>query len=141
MEKPRQVTLDVSWSALLKVVALALSLWLIVLLREILIMLLVVFIFVAAVNPTISRMQKRMSRLWAVILFYAVMLLIVAAISYAFLPNLVRQIQELVHNSPAIIAKVRPWLDSIQGKWPEAGFQFMYLCKAWSEAASEGRRG
>jgi hypothetical protein len=33
--------------------------------------------------------------------------------------------------------EVNAWLDSIQGKWAEAGYQFMYLLKAWSEAACQ----
>lgn len=33
--------------------------------------------------------------------------------------------------------EVNAWLDSIRGKWPEAGYQFMYLLKAWCEAACE----
>ena len=32
---------------------------------------------------------------------------------------------------------VNAWLDTIQGKRPEASSQFMYLLKAWCEAACE----
>ena len=33
--------------------------------------------------------------------------------------------------------QVNAWLDSTQGNWSEAGYQFMYLLKAWCEAACE----
>jgi hypothetical protein len=33
--------------------------------------------------------------------------------------------------------EVNAWLNSIQGKWPEAGNQFLCLLKAWCEAACE----
>jgi hypothetical protein len=33
--------------------------------------------------------------------------------------------------------EVDAWLDSVQSNWPKAGYQFMYLLKAWSEAACE----
>jgi len=115
MKPSQRITLDISWTALLKILAMAASLWLVFLLREILIMLVVVFIFVAAVNPTISRMQRYLSRTWAVSLFYLALFLILAALSYAFVPTLVQQVQELTHSLPAITAKLKPALDSIQG--------------------------
>jgi hypothetical protein len=33
--------------------------------------------------------------------------------------------------------QVNAWLDGIKGEWPEAGYQFMYLLKAWCETACE----
>lgn len=33
--------------------------------------------------------------------------------------------------------EINDWLDSIDGKWPEASRQYMYLLKAWCEAACE----
>ena len=115
MKEPQTIIYDVSWTALLKVVTLCVGLLLVVMLREILIMLLVVFIFVAAVNPAITHLQKRVSRTWAVSIFYLCMLVVIAVLSYAFVPTLVKQIQELVHNMPAIIAKLKPAFASIQG--------------------------
>ncbi len=41
MEKPQRVLLDISWEALLKIVALAVGLWAVVMLHEVLIMLFV----------------------------------------------------------------------------------------------------
>jgi hypothetical protein len=31
-------------------------------------------------------------------------------------------------------AEINDWLDSIEGEWSEAAYQFMYLLKAWCEA-------
>jgi hypothetical protein len=30
-------------------------------------------------------------------------------------------------------AEINAWLDEIDGEWPEAAYQFMYLLEAWSE--------
>jgi hypothetical protein len=32
---------------------------------------------------------------------------------------------------------INAWLESLLGQWPEAGYQFMYLLKAWCEAACD----
>jgi hypothetical protein len=33
--------------------------------------------------------------------------------------------------------EINAWLDSTRSKWPEAAHQFMYLLKAWCEAACQ----
>lgn len=112
-EKPQRVLFDVSWQALLKVVALALGLYVLVLLRDILVMLLVVFIFVAAANPTIARWQRRMSRTLAVTLFYVLMVAVLSLVSLLILPTLARQINDLVKAIPDIAARAQPALAAL----------------------------
>ena len=46
-------------------------------------------------------------------------------------------VRELAHVIGPREAEINAWLASLQGKWPEAGSQFMYLLKAWCEAACE----
>lgn len=111
--KPQRVVVDISWEALLRVLALAVGIWAVFLLREILIMLFVVFIFVAAATPTINRLGKHMSRPLAVTLFYVLMLAVVVGIFSALVPQLVHQINELVKSLPFIIDKVRAFSQNV----------------------------
>ena len=116
MEKPtQQLELTISWEALLRIVALLVGIWAVITLRDILVMLFVVFIFVAAVNPTISRLQQYMSRTLAVVFFYVLMAAILVMVSYAFVPLLVTQIRELLTKLPHIVDSIQPWLQSHQG--------------------------
>jgi predicted PurR-regulated permease PerM len=116
MPKQQKIDLDISWSALLKVVALGLGILAALALRDVLLMLFVVFIFVAAVNPTIATMQKSMSRTLAVILFFVLLLAGFILLIYIFVPNLLHQINELRNNYPAIVEKVKPYLSGEQGQ-------------------------
>jgi predicted PurR-regulated permease PerM len=108
MEKPPQrMLLDVSWEALFKVIAVVAGIWALFLLREIFLMLFIVFIFVAAVSPTISAWQKHMSRTLAVVLLFTLFLLALVTFSYIFIPPLVHQVNELSKTLPDFISKMQ----------------------------------
>lgn len=109
-----RVTLDISWSALFKILAVVGGLFAAYLLREVLIMLFVVFIFVAAVNPTIKTLQKYMSRSLAVTFFYVMLLLAISLIGYLFLPRFIEQMEVLAKAFPAFIDRIRPLVEGFQ---------------------------
>jgi predicted PurR-regulated permease PerM len=109
-QEPQRLLHDISWSALLKVVLLAAGIWLVVTLHEIVFFMTVVFIFVAAVNPTISFMQRFMSRTVAVSLFFVALLLLMVGMAYLFIPALVRQINDLIAVYPTLLEQARPFL-------------------------------
>ena len=108
------LTFDISWSAIFKILITAVAVWAFFAVREILFMLFVVFIFVAAVNPTIKNMQKHMSRGLAVALFFTILVITVTLLSYLFLPKLVTQVNALGEVIPDIINKLRPALESLR---------------------------
>ena len=45
-------------------------------------------------------------------------------------------IREFARTVGARQHEINLWLDSIRGDWPKAGQQFMYLLKAWCDAAT-----
>lgn len=120
MEHSR-VTFDVSWRALLKIVLLGAGLYVASLLRDVLVMLLVVFITVAAVNPTVVFLQRRMSRLVAVTLLYIVVAVVVALIGVTLLPLLFRQFRELVTQVPHLTATLAPTVARLHTSYPSIG--------------------
>ncbi len=108
------LTFDISWSAIFKILITAVAVWAFFAVREILFMLFVVFIFVAAVNPTIKNMQKHMSRGLAVALFFTILVVAFTLLSYLFLPKLITQVNTLGEIIPDIINKLRPALESLR---------------------------
>lgn len=113
---PQHVTFDISWHALLKLVIMAVAIWAAFTLREIIFMIFVVFIFVAAVNPTVKMLQKYMSRGIAVAFFYVLLLLVAVLLSYLFVPVFIRQVNQLSEIFPNFIASLRPLADSLEGE-------------------------
>lgn len=113
-EEPTRVILDISWTALFKVLGLVMGVLLILLLQDILMMLLAVFIFVAAINPTVARLENYMSRFLAVGVVYVLILLTGVVISYAILPTLIQQTNDLVKALPEMVTAARSLFDSFQ---------------------------
>lgn len=113
-QEPQHVTFDISWTALFKVVALALGVWAIFFLRDIILLLFAVFILVAALSPTVQILQKHMSRPLAVSLVYAVIALLLVIIGYSFVPVLITQGRDLTQALPSINDKLQPLIHSQQ---------------------------
>lgn len=114
MAKPTPTIHDISWEALLKIVLLAFGIWAVIILRDVIVLMLVVFIFVAAVNPTIVTWQRSMSRTLAVTLFFVLLVVAIVGIGYAFIPLVVKQINDLVRSYPELVEKIRPYLSEGQ---------------------------
>ncbi|MEI6477660.1 MAG: AI-2E family transporter [bacterium] len=112
-----RLMLDISWEALLKVLAFVVGIWAVIALREVIIMLFGSFILVAAVNPTITRWQGKMSRLLAVSLFYTLVVTVLVILASFFVPTFISQMNELVHALPSILDKAQPWLGSYKGSY------------------------
>ena len=115
MEKqPHRLELDISWITLFRVLALAVAIWAALALRDILLRLFVVFIFVAAVSPTVSRLEKHMPRFLAVAFVYSLMLGAFTLITFSFLPLFMSQVNNLIRELPSIVDKARPFVQSWQ---------------------------
>ena len=111
---PPRVYVDISWRTLFKIIALGVGIFVVILLRDVLEMLFAVFIFVAAVNPTISRLQRHMSRLLAVTLFYVLFAAGISLISALLIPSFIHQLNQLIGAVPLISGKIEPMLLRLQ---------------------------
>jgi predicted PurR-regulated permease PerM len=114
MAKEQRILLDVSWEALLKVLALGVGIWAFITLRDVAILMLVVFIFVAALNPTVVMLQRTMSRTLAVLLVFAALFLLIGILLYTFVPSMIHQLTELVATYPTLLDRLRPYLSAEQ---------------------------
>jgi predicted PurR-regulated permease PerM len=104
------ITLDISWYALLKVLAFCVGAWLFVVLSDMFILLFGVLILVAAINPTIARWQQYMSRPLAVSLFYALLVAALSILASVFVPAFISQVNDLAHNIPRMAEAIRGFL-------------------------------
>ncbi len=108
---PQHVNVDISWNALFKVLGLGVAIWVVINLKEIILMLFGVFLFVAMIESSVTRLQKYMSRFLAVLLVYVIGLAVVAVVGAVVIPNLVFQINELASRSiPGLINQSRDML-------------------------------
>ena len=98
----RHHIIDISSATLLKVVGFGAAIWIVMNLRDIILMLFGVFLFVAMVAPTITKLQRYMSRFLAVFYFYILMLVIVGILAAVVVPNVLFQINGLAHAFPHI---------------------------------------
>jgi predicted PurR-regulated permease PerM len=112
--EPRRHVIDISSAALFKVLGLGVAIWLVMNLRDIILMLFGVFLFVAMVAPTITKLQRYMSRFLAVLLFYAFMLIVVGILAAVVVPNLLVQINVLARAFPSIASQATDLFHSSQ---------------------------
>jgi predicted PurR-regulated permease PerM len=112
MEKKQRVTIDLSWMVFVKVIVALALFWVAFMLREMLLLLFVTFIFVAAATPAVKRFERRMSRHFAVGLLFAIILLAVTAVGLIFVPILAEQVNTLVIKLPAFLDRVRPFVET-----------------------------
>lgn len=113
-QTPQRVYVDISWRALLKIVVLVASIFAFVVLRDIVTMLLAVFILVAALNPTVMKLQQHMSRPLAVVLIYVILLLVFLGISSLLIPSFIRQLNDLIGAFPTITDHLRSTFRDLQ---------------------------
>jgi predicted PurR-regulated permease PerM len=113
---PKRVLLDISWTAIFRILAVAASLWLVDRLSDILLMLCGVVLFIAIVHPIVRHLQERMSRLVAVFLVYLTIFAVVILVFWALLPTLVHQINDLGRVLPGITLDGRRFLEAHQAR-------------------------
>lgn len=114
----QKVTLDIPLTTILKVVAALVGIYLIFLVRDIIALIFITIIFVAAVSPIIDYLKKYINRTLAVSIVFLAILTIVAGILYAIIPPLVDQSQQLAQNVPGWITQVTPYYQAARDYLP-----------------------
>ena len=86
-------------------VAVAILLWLIWTARGVITWVLIAAFLAMAVNPLVDRLQHRvgMARGWAAAIVYVVVLAVIAAIGFSFIPTLVNQVNDFANALPGYV--------------------------------------
>jgi len=105
----QKTTLSISTATILKIFGVAILLWFLWYIRDILILLFVVMILVAALSPLVEKLyRKRIPRFLSVILIYLLILFFFAFLIYLIVPPVALQVKELTHNISYYAEKIAP---------------------------------
>lgn len=102
------IKLDLTWISLFRVITVCLGLVFVYLIRDIIALIFVVFIIVAALNPPVSWLEKSMPRTVAVIVIYLLILAALSIISFIVFKPLGHQINLLSNILPETIKTYIP---------------------------------
>ncbi|HLC38983.1 MAG TPA: AI-2E family transporter [Patescibacteria group bacterium] len=131
-------TIEISTSTLLKILFIIFLIWLAWRISGIIILLAVVLIIFAALNPTVDWFEaKKIPRILSAIIIYIIGLAILAGISYLIIPPLVLQIQDLIDNAPNIISQVSSSYHFLQNFFSQQSSIITILQKPLSTASDQ----
>lgn len=105
--------LDISWRSIWRVIGSLAILWFLMQVQDILVMLFLVFIFVAALNPVVTRWQKKMPRILATTLIYVLFFLVLTLFGTIFFTPLIEQINALSNLVPEKISALVPFFQRL----------------------------
>lgn len=107
--------IEISFFSIIKVVIILLGLVFLWQIRDILLLLFIVLVIVAALSPVVDKWSTKMNRIIAVTLIYIIMIAIISGIGAIVFPPLVEQIQQLAEKLPDYLYKIFPDF----GSWRE----------------------
>ncbi len=117
MSETQKTRIDITWWSIVRILAILFGFYLLFLIRDIIAILFMVFIFVAALNPIVSKMQKKgLPRIAAVTLVFIAIMLILGVSSTLMFQPLVNQINDLAKAIPDHVGKAVPAIENfLQG--------------------------
>jgi predicted PurR-regulated permease PerM len=110
----QRLLIDISWGALLKIAAFVFGVWSLFVLKDLLILLFIVFIFIGAVNPIVTDWQQRMPRSLAVALIYLILFLCVIVAALLIVPPLLAQISDVAKTLPEFVNRARIFFQTFE---------------------------
>ncbi len=123
MPENNKTTIDISASAILKVVGVFLALWFIYLIRDILIIIFVAILMSSALDPAVKFLQKnKIPRVLGIVLIYICIFFILFIALFLLIPPLTEQIGQLSQNFPYYWDKLSASFLSIRQYSEEHGF-------------------
>lgn len=132
----QRVKFDVSFSAVFKVIAALLFVYLIYLIRDVIALLFITVIIVAAISPSIDYLTKWLNRTLAASIIFVIFLLLCSGIVYAIVPPLVEQSTQFARNIPIYIHNLTPYYRSAQNYLPSLQDSFDKISSSLTAASS-----
>ncbi|NCN25683.1 hypothetical protein COT94_03720 [Candidatus Falkowbacteria bacterium CG10_big_fil_rev_8_21_14_0_10_37_14] len=116
------LSLSISIGTIIKIVALAVALYLLYLITDVLILLFASVVFASAINPWVDWLEtKKIPRILSVLIIYLVGLSLLVGTIYLIIPPIATQTAEMANNWPTYLNKTRKWtnsIDSLTGGFP-----------------------
>jgi len=106
---PHKETLDISWSAIFKILIAALIVYLLYLIRDILIWFIFAVIISVLFNPAIDYLEtKKIPRVIGTILIYVFIFVVIGGTLYLVIPPLMSEIQQFSSSAGSYFEKIAP---------------------------------
>lgn len=102
-QPPIRVQLDITRTAILKVLGTWAALWLLGATWHVILWLLLSLVFVATFNPLVRRLQRRIHRQWAITSVVLLTVLVAGSLLAVIIPVLLRQSRSVLANLPAYL--------------------------------------
>lgn len=100
-----KVKVELSTLSVAKFFIVAMAIYFLFLIKDIIALLFVVFILAASLRPVVKNWERRTNRLTAVLLIFALIILLFSAIFYLIIPPVVSQIRSLINAYPEYVEK------------------------------------
>lgn len=101
----QKIKIDVPFSTMVKIVLALLLFYLFYKIRDVLSILLVVMILVAALRPTVNKWAKKIGRTFSVLILLAILIGVLGVFIYMIVPPMIDQLSQLINNFPEYIRK------------------------------------
>jgi predicted PurR-regulated permease PerM len=112
--KEKEITVSFSLKTVLWVLGTVLALWLFFILREVLVVLLISFIFAAALDPTVDKLEhKKIPRIIAIAGIYVLVLLFLSMIIKSVIPPAISQVTTFGQNKEIYIDKITSYFPGV----------------------------
>lgn len=115
----QRLKIDIGVTTILKIIATLVMVYLVFLVREIIALLFITIIIVAALSPLTDYLQKHLKyRGIAVAIVFLSFLIVVAGILYAIIPPLVTQSRQLAADLPSYLDRLAPYYRAVRDYSP-----------------------
>ncbi|MEK7139627.1 MAG: AI-2E family transporter, partial [Patescibacteria group bacterium] len=134
--------IEISTGTILKIVGVALALWFVYLIKEVVAIVFVAIILASAIDPFVEWCSRRfIPRLLTVVIVYIFMLTFVGLVVVLLIPPATHQVQQLAVNAPIYWERLSLDITALQGTAYRLPDEFQAALVQWREAATPSSRG
>lgn len=101
----QNIKLEISVWAIIKVILIIVSVYLLFIIRDIIALFFIVLVFTAAFRPIINKWEKKVGRILSVLIFLTLILFAFVLVIYLIVPPVISQSRQLIENIPGILSK------------------------------------
>lgn len=112
MQPAQKIYLDIKTRTILKIFAVAIGLWLIYLVKDVILLFVFVLILFSVLNPIVNKWEEEMSRKAAIISLFSIIILFILAAALLIIPPLAQQAQSFINHIPQYVKSISPQIDS-----------------------------
>jgi predicted PurR-regulated permease PerM len=115
-QEKKAIIINISWQGIIKIIVILLAIYFLYLIKGVLAILFVAFLFSSAIEPAVDWLQRRkIPRVLSAAILYLIVVSLIGLFVYLFVPPIAREVVEFSKNSPEYISKVTSGLSFLDG--------------------------